>query len=443
MKKLFCAILTLAILAIPFGICPTTAKAAEVPASDFIVAQTWPGTDQENYWGPYGDFNISGGTLLFDQSKAGAYITMNFKDYGSKTSYKYMDLTMKSETDSGDSLQLSIGQTSSGDQNGKPLTEWVLADGTKGIQLSKDYKTFRVDLAANGTTQFFAEGKPAVALNQLGAGKIYIQSIALTGGTTIASDSQPESSAPSSSSSSSSVSSVSSGTPAQSHDYVVGDKWAQKAMSAPSENYWGPYGNFELNAKDGTLNWYADEKDSWGTIGFFFDNFDHTNGYKYLVLIAKTDDPAKCNVQMSIGQDENDKKVGKAFADWTMSDGKTGAKLTTEYKAYAIDLKASGVAKFLVQGQPDFALNADQNTDYMISIDKIYLTNTAPKADITTSSSVSSASSASSASSQPTSPKTGESGLLIPLSAIAFGVSAFSLFYFFKFKKEKVNSTVK
>lgn len=434
MKKLFSAILTLAILAVPFGIFPT-AHAAETAAPDFTVAKAWPATDKENYWGPYGDADISGGTLLFDQSKTNAYITMGFKDYGADTTYKYLELTMKSDNASGDSLQLSIGQTAAGVQNGKPLTDWVLADGTKGIQLTNDYKTFRVDLAANGTTQFFVEGKPAIALNQLGTGKIYIQSIVLTGGTKITSDSQPESSAPSSSSS------VSSGTPAPSADYVVGDKWAQKALNAPSENYWGPYGDFELNAKDGTLNWYADEKDSWGTIGFFFDNFDHTNGYKYLVLVAKTDDPAKCNVQMSIGQDENDKKIGKAFSDWTMSDGKTGAKLTTEYKTYAIDLKASGVAKFLVQGQPDFAFNADQNTDYMISIDKIYLTNTAPKAENTTSSSPSSASSTSSVSSQSGSPKTGESGLLIPVSAIAFGVSAFSLLYFLKIKKSKVNST--
>lgn len=427
MKKLLSAILALAILAIPCSI-PLTAMAATQPAADFVVAQTWPAADGENYWGPYDGFKIDSGAAVFDQSKDPSWGTVTFKDYGSDTTYKYMELEMKTDTDAGTSVQLSIGQTAQGQQNGKPLTEWLLADGSKGIVLTSTYQTFKIDLAANGTTQFLVSGKPSIAVNKLGNEKVYIKSIKLTDGTKTTVDSKPEESKPEESK----PESVSS--PEASKDYVVGDKWDANVK----ENYWGPYGGFELHPADGSLLWYADEKDSWGTMGFFWDTFDHTNGYKYLVVVAKTDDPAKCDVQMSIGQGADDKKVGKAFSDWTLADGKTGAKLTSDYRTYAIDVKASGVEKFMVQGQPDFAFNADKNLDYMISVDKIYLTNTIPK-DAVTGGSTASTPAGTTSSQTGTSPQTGESSAMaLPLAVTALCASGCIIFTLLARKKKEI-----
>lgn len=439
MKKLVSAILTLAILAIPCSIPLTAMAATEAPAPDYAVAQNWPGADQENYWGPYGNFEdltTAGGALVFDQSKSDVnYITLNFKDYGKDTTtYKYLEIEMKSSLPTGGNAQLSIGQTAAGTQNGKPVGEWVLADGSK-LALTDAYQTFKIDLAANGTTQFFAGTNPAFALNKLGTDTISIKSIKLTSGTTTVTESQPASS-----SSSQPASSASSTQPAAaSKDYIIGDAWARVVGDKPTtENYWGPYGNFDLATTPGTLLWYADDSTSYGTMGFFWDTYDHTNGYKYMVLVAKTDDPAACDVQMSIGQDAKNKQVGKAFSDWTLANGKTGAKLTSEYKTYVIDLKASGVTQFFVQGKPDFAFNADKHSGYMISIDKMYLTNTAPAADNSSASTVpASASSTASPSSSSSVPKTGDTaGIAAPFVIVMLCASA-SVLFLLRAKKKK------
>jgi|GEM_PF-796000 len=167
MKKVLLAILIVMSLLLYSGFA--------VAANDFVIANGFNGQDGDGYWGPYGPaFTLENGALVFDSSIDNAWVTLNFKkdDNFTATSYKYLVITLKSDKpQDGEKVHMTLGNV------GKSFGDW-------GITLDTNYKTYTIDLAANGVTKWGDAEKqtPDFALNKAEAqnAKIYLTKMVLT-----------------------------------------------------------------------------------------------------------------------------------------------------------------------------------------------------------------------------------------------------------------------
>ncbi|NLG84849.1 MAG: hypothetical protein GX493_09660 [Firmicutes bacterium] len=145
-------------------------------AEDFIVADKFDSTT-ENFEGPWGSAVIENETLKFDVS--GAWCTLNFMHNeqfyaGGTNTFKYAVITLRS-----DKPGEAINATMTLGNKQKYFTEWKIAFDTVA-------KTYAIDLAAHGVTNWGDEREPTYApdfaMNNGGATSsyIYIERIILT-----------------------------------------------------------------------------------------------------------------------------------------------------------------------------------------------------------------------------------------------------------------------
>ncbi len=131
----------------------------------YVVGDTFAASDADNYWGPYSDpvaFVLENGALVFDTSIAGGWLTLNFKDDAlAADAYKYVVISVK--VDSADNAADAEGAHFKFGDKGCSLADW----GITGLNTS--YKTFILDLAANGFTSWGTPPAPDFAINQVDA----------------------------------------------------------------------------------------------------------------------------------------------------------------------------------------------------------------------------------------------------------------------------------
>lgn len=181
------------------------------------------GDDNSGYWGPYGQFTLDSGNWIYDASVANGYTAINLHNDGVKVSdYKYLVMTAKTDDATAVSgVSFSIGQPddSSADVYAKDLKDWKLADGSTGINLTTSFKTFTIDLAANGVVTFASSKNPGDFTFHPGdatKGKVYVNKLVLT-------NTDPNSSSGTPSSSSKPSSATSSGSGSGSSNAKTGD----------------------------------------------------------------------------------------------------------------------------------------------------------------------------------------------------------------------------
>ncbi len=169
MKKTFFMGLLLVIV-LTVGLC--TVSAAN--AWDYVVAEKFEDQDGENYWGPYGPaYMLMDGALVFDNSIANGWVTLNFKDERlAKESYRYVVISVKTDNPAdAQGVILTFGNVK------KPFSDW-------GIKLSNTYTVYVLDLSKHGFTAWGdgAKSIPDFALNVV-PGKnfaLFINQIKLT-----------------------------------------------------------------------------------------------------------------------------------------------------------------------------------------------------------------------------------------------------------------------
>ncbi len=167
-KALFMVLLLIVALASSFS----TATAAN--SSDYLVGDRFLEQNGERYWGPYGPaYSLIGGALVFDNSVADGWVTLNFKDDEmANDAYRYALITLKTDSPAdAQEVILTFGNVK------KSFTEW-------GIQLNTKYTLYALDLPQNG---FIAWGDgtksiPDFALNVVPGKKflVYVDRIKLT-----------------------------------------------------------------------------------------------------------------------------------------------------------------------------------------------------------------------------------------------------------------------
>ncbi|MCL2487372.1 MAG: WG repeat-containing protein [Oscillospiraceae bacterium] len=114
--------------------------------TDILVADTWDGSDKIA--------NITNGEVNDGVLSMGvpAPVTFNLKVIPA-TNHKYAYFVLSGFKEDA-VFDLSIGQKADGTVNRKPLTEWIMADGTTAPKLTIDRQAYLFDLEANGTVQF-------------------------------------------------------------------------------------------------------------------------------------------------------------------------------------------------------------------------------------------------------------------------------------------------
>ena len=136
---------------------PTPPKAITIDDLDmvnaYVVGDTFAGSDADNYWGPYNPgtgWSLTDGALVFDCSVGNAWCTMVFKNQEmAADAYKYAVFTMKVNNNNKAADAANATMTLGGvEGSGKPLGQWGIDD------LSTSYKTYILDLKANGFTEW-------------------------------------------------------------------------------------------------------------------------------------------------------------------------------------------------------------------------------------------------------------------------------------------------
>lgn len=99
---------------------------------EYVVGEEFSAVDGEGYWGPYGNFVLEDGALVFDTGIADAYMTMNFKK--SPYGYQYAVVALKT-----DNPEDAAGATMTFGNVGQTFAQW-------GMDLSEDYTVYELDL---------------------------------------------------------------------------------------------------------------------------------------------------------------------------------------------------------------------------------------------------------------------------------------------------------